>query len=58
MKPFRLGVIGHGHIAQKFADCIHALPNSKIHAIASRSAGNLYQLVNNLKTISRKLNAA
>ena len=48
MKPFRWGIIGPGRIAQKFADCIQALPNSTIYAIASRSAGDIYHLTHNM----------
>lgn len=48
MKPFRWGIIGPGRIARKFADCVQALPNSKIHAIASRSTGNLQRLMRKL----------
>jgi predicted dehydrogenase len=45
MKSFRWGIIGPGRIAQKFADCVQALPNSKVQAIASRSSSNVQQLV-------------
>jgi predicted dehydrogenase len=44
MKLFRWGIIGPGRIAQKFADCVQALPNSRIQAIASRSSRNLQSL--------------
>jgi len=45
MSSFRWGIIGPGRIAKKFADCIQALPNSKVQAIASRSSNNLQSLV-------------
>lgn len=48
MKPFRWGIIGPGRIAQKFADCIQALPNSTIYAIASRGAGDIHHLTHNM----------
>jgi len=48
MRSFRWGIIGPGRIARKFADCIQALPNSKVQAIASRSSNNLQRLVSEL----------
>lgn len=48
MKSFRWGIFGPGRIARKFADCIQALPNSKVQAIASRSSKNLKGLVSEL----------
>ena len=48
MRSFRWGIIGPGRIARKFADCIQALPNSKVQAIASRSSNNLQGLVSEL----------
>ena len=48
MRSFRWGIIGPGRIAQKFANCVEALPNSKVQAIASRSSSNLHRLVSDL----------
>ena len=48
MKTFNWGIIGPGRIARKFADCIQALPNSKVQAIASRSSKNLQRLVSEM----------
>jgi dihydrodiol dehydrogenase / D-xylose 1-dehydrogenase (NADP) len=38
MKPFKWGIIGPGRIAKMFADCVAALPDAEVTAIASRSA--------------------
>ena len=43
-KEFKWGIIGPGRIAKKFADTVHALPDTTIHAIASRSSNNLDEL--------------
>jgi dihydrodiol dehydrogenase / D-xylose 1-dehydrogenase (NADP) len=48
MKPFRWGIIGPGRIAQKFADCVEALPNSTIYAIASRSSDDIHHLTHTM----------
>jgi len=48
MRSFRWGIIGPGRIARKFADCIQSLPNSKVQAVASRSAKDLKQLVSEM----------
>ena len=48
MKPFGWGIIGPGRIAQKFADCVQALPDSTIHAIASRSASDIHRLTHKM----------
>lgn len=40
-KEFKWGIIGPGRIAGKFAECLQALPASRLRAIASRSARNL-----------------
>jgi dihydrodiol dehydrogenase / D-xylose 1-dehydrogenase (NADP) len=44
MKQFNWGIIGPGRIAQKFADCVYALPGSNIYAIASRSTVDIRNL--------------
>jgi predicted dehydrogenase len=44
MKQFNWGIIGPGRIAQKFADCVNALPGSNIYAIASRSTVDIHIL--------------
>ncbi len=48
MRSFRWGIIGPGRIARKFAECINALPNSNVQAIASRSAKDINQLVSKM----------
>ncbi|MCJ7519302.1 MAG: Gfo/Idh/MocA family oxidoreductase [Anaerolineaceae bacterium] len=48
MKPFRWGILGPGRIAQKFADCVRALSNSTIYAIASRSVSDIHRLAKSM----------
>jgi len=50
-KVYNWGIIGLGHIAEKFAADIGVIPNAKLHAVASRTAekalafGNKYNAI-------------
>jgi predicted dehydrogenase len=37
MRTFNWAILGPGHIAHKFAECLKLLPDARLHAVASRS---------------------
>ena len=42
-KIYKWGIIGPGRIAQKFAAALELVPNSTLHAVASRDEGRARQ---------------
>jgi len=55
MKTYNWGIIGTGFIAQKMAEALAFVPNSKVYAVASRSidTANEFALKYNCKAYGR-----